>query len=85
MSRLYTPLLPLALLAAVVAASACSQGPRDPETRFIPPAPPLAAAAEPAAKPSPPPSGAVAAAPSKVDEDAPSAEDVKEFQRKVMK
>jgi hypothetical protein len=82
MSRLYTPLLPLALLAAIVAASACSRNAHEAETRLIPPAAPLAAAAEPAATPSP--SGAIAAAPAKGDE-KPSAEDVKEFNRKVMK
>ena len=85
MSRLYTPLLPVALLAGIVAASACSQEPRDPETRFIPPAAPLAAAAEPAPKPAPPPAGVVAAAQPKPDDDAPSADDVKEFSRTVPK
>ncbi len=81
MSRLYTPLLPVALLAAIVAASACSRNSHEPETRLIPPAAPLAAAAEPAPTS---PAGAVAAAPSK-DDDKPSAEDVKEFNRKVPK
>jgi hypothetical protein len=85
MSRLYTPLLPLALLAGIVAASACSQAPRDPETRFIPPAAPLAAATAPAEKPAPPPGGAAAAVQPKADDDAPSADDVKEFSRKVPK
>jgi hypothetical protein len=85
MSRLYTPLLPLTLLAGIVAASACSQAPHDPETRFIPPAAPLAAATPAAAIPAPPHSDTVAAAQPKADDDAPSAEDVKEFSRKVPK
>jgi hypothetical protein len=77
MPRLYLPLLPVTLLAAIAAASACSK-PREPETRLIPPALPLAVAQEPA-KP------VVAAAPASAPEPEPSAEDVKEFQRKVLK
>jgi hypothetical protein len=77
MPRLYLPLLPVTLLAAIAAASACSK-PREPETRLIPPALPLAVAQAPA-KP------VVAAAPAPEPEPAPSAEDVKEFQRKVLK
>ncbi|HSD18539.1 MAG TPA: hypothetical protein VLC54_00750 [Anaeromyxobacter sp.] len=77
MPRLYLPLLPVTLLAAIAAASACSK-PREPETRLIPPALPLAVAQEPA-KP------VVAVAPAPEPEPAPSAEDVKEFQRKVLK
>jgi hypothetical protein len=77
MPRLYLPLLPVTLLAAIAAASACSK-PRELETRLIPPALPLAVAQEPA-KP------VVAAAPAPEPEPAPSAEDVKEFQRKVLK
>ncbi len=80
MSRLYTPLVPVALLAAILAASACSRKPREPETRLIPPAAPLAVPTEAAA----PPRQAVAAAPAKGDE-APSADDVKEFNRRVPK
>jgi hypothetical protein len=83
MSRPYTSLLLVALLAGIVAASACSRQPREPESRFIPPAAPLAAA-DPAAKP-PPPAGAVAAAQPAPEPDAPSADDVKEFNRKVPK
>jgi hypothetical protein len=82
MSRLYTPLLPIALLAAIVAASACSRSSHEPETRFIPPAAPIAAAADPAKAPQP--GGAIAAATATKDE-APSADDVKEFNRKVLK
>jgi hypothetical protein len=85
MSRLYTPLLTLTLLAGIVAASACSQAPRDPETRFIPPAAPLADATPPAAIPAPAQGDAVAAAHPKADDDTPSADDVKEFSRKVPK
>jgi hypothetical protein len=81
MSRLHTPLIPLVLLAGIVAASACSEprGAEEAPTRLIPPAIPLAHAAEPAA----PPSGAVAVV-APVN-DAPSPEDVKEFQRGVGK
>lgn len=77
MPRLYLPLLTVTLLAAIAAASACSK-PREPETRLIPPALPLAVAQEPAQP-------VVATAPSREPEPAPSAEDVKEFQRKVLK
>jgi hypothetical protein len=75
----YLPLLPVTLLAAIAASSACSK-PREAETRLIPPALPLAAAQEPAPGPERP---LVAAAPE--PEPAPSAEDVKEFDRKVLK
>ncbi len=79
MPRLYLPLVPVTLLAAIAAASACSK-PREPETRLIPPAIPLAAAQEPA-KP------VVAAAPAKEPDPsaAPTADDLREFNRKVPK
>jgi hypothetical protein len=82
MPRIYLPLVPVALAAAIAAASACSE-PRgvEGETRVIPPAAPLALAAEPApAKPEVLAAAAPAAAP-----EAPSAEDVREFERKVAK
>ncbi|WP_041448225.1 hypothetical protein [Anaeromyxobacter sp. Fw109-5] len=77
MPRLYLPLVPVTLAAAIAAASACSS-PREPDTRLIPPALPLAAAQEPA-KP------LVAAAPAPETDPAPSAEEVKEFERAVPK
>lgn len=77
----YLPLLPVTLFAAIAAASACSK-PREAETRLIPPAIPLAAAQEPAPGPEKP---LVAAAPAREPEPLPSAEDVKEFERKVLK
>lgn len=87
MNRVYLPLLPLPVLAAIVAASACSR-PRTEETpHVIPPA--MALEATPAA--APPPTGAVVAgasaapATASAEEDRPTAEDVKEFGRKVSK
>jgi hypothetical protein len=83
MPRPYLPLFPIVIAAAIAAASACSK-PRgvEPETRLIPVAAPLAAAAETAA---PPTDERLAAAEPKDDPAAPSAEDVKEFERKVAK
>jgi hypothetical protein len=82
MPRIYLPLVPVALAAAIAAASACSE-PRgaEGETRVIPPATPLAAAAEP---PPARPEVLAAAAPAASSE-APSADDLKEFERKVAK
>lgn len=77
----YLPLVPVTLLAAIAAASACSK-PREAETRLIPPALPLAVAQERAPDAQKP---VVAAAPAPEAEPAPSAEDVKEFERKVLK
>lgn len=83
MPRIYLPLLPLPVLAALVVASACSK-PRSAETTHIipPPAPyvlPASATPEPV----------LAAAPadkraSPADE-APTPDDVKEFDRPVLK
>lgn len=78
--RVHLPLLPLPILAAVVAFSACSK-PKDaePATRLIPPAivaPPAVAA------PAPPPAPAPRATPA---EDPPSAEELAAFERPVPK
>lgn len=87
MLRIHLPLLPLPVLAVIVAFSACSR-PRseEPAAHVIPPAAPYepAAAAEP--KPAEPTGAkpAVAAAGAEA-EAAPSAQDVKEFERPVLK
>jgi hypothetical protein len=85
MTRLYLPLLPVALAAAIAAASACKE-PRgvEPQTRFIPPAAPLAT---PASLPAPETSHATKAEPLAVAEPAetPSAADLQEFGRAVPK
>ena len=74
--RVHLPLLPLPILAAIVAFSACSSPPADrPATQVIPPAVGLAAAA-----PAPLP---VPAAPT--GDDAPSDEELHAFQRPVPK
>lgn len=76
MLRVHLPLLPLPILAAIVAFSACSSPPADaPATHLIPPAVALAPAA-PAPLPAP-------AAPA--GDDAPSEEEVRAFQRPVPK
>ena len=77
MRSVYLPLLPLPVLAAVVAFAACSSKPGDePTTRIVPPAVALA----PAVSPRP----AVAPAPP-TGEDAPSEQELQEFQRPVRK
>ena len=77
MPRLYLPLLPLPVLAALVAISACSKARTEEATHVIPPAAPyVAAAAE--VKPPPPPAAPVV-------EEKPSEADVKEFERAVRK
>jgi hypothetical protein len=83
MPRLYLPLLPLPVLAVLVAASACSK-PRSEETTHLipPPAPYVLPAAV-----TPP---ALAAAPAETtaapkDDGAPSADEVKAFERPVLK
>lgn len=76
MPRVYLPLLPIPVLAAVVAFSACSSPPADqPATQLIPPAVALAAPA-PAPLPAP-------AAP--VGDDAPSPEELRAFRQPVAK
>jgi hypothetical protein len=79
MNRTYLPLLPLSVLAAVVAASACSKARTEETTHVIPPAVTLAPLAEPKAPEAKP------VAPAGGEDDKPSAEDLKEFQRRVAK
>jgi len=79
MPRVYLPLLPLPALAVLVAVSACSK-PRSEEMSHVIPPPAfaaLAAEAKPAA-----PAAAPAAAPK---DEAPSAEEVKAFEKPVPK
>ena len=86
MNRVYLPLLPLPVLATIVAVSACSKaGNEEPSIHLIPPAVAMQAP-EPAAAPAPPteapaPKEAVAAK----TEEKPTPQDVKEFERKVRK
>ncbi len=84
MLRVHLPLLPLPVLAVVVAFSACSRPPSaEPAVHVIPPAAPYAAAVAAPAPAAPEGSKAtVAAAPADA---APSAEDIKEFERPVLK
>lgn len=82
MPRTYLPLLPLPVLAAVVAFSACGSG-GEPSTRVIPAAVALAPAPPPAAPPAAP---AVTPAPRPpTGDDAPSAEELRAFARPVPK
>jgi hypothetical protein len=84
MNRVYLPLLPLPVLAVIVAVSACSEPRPGEATRVIPPAEKLLLA--PAQAQTPPavaPPAAVASAPA--PEEKPSAEDLKEFHRAVRK
>jgi hypothetical protein len=84
MPRVYLPLLPLPLLAVLVAASACSK-PRSEEVSHVIP-PPSFAALAPAATGAPPAPPAAAPAPEAAPQDeAPSAEEVKAFERPVRK
>ena len=78
MPRVYLPLLPLPALAVLVAISACNQ-PRSQEVSHVipPPAEALAAAATPAAPIAAAPAAPAAAA----KEEAPSAEEVKAFEK----
>jgi hypothetical protein len=78
MPRVYLPLLPLPVLAFVVAFSACSRPRTDePATHVIPQAVALAPSPAPA---SPPP-----AAPAPSGDDAPSEEEVRAFEAPVAK
>jgi hypothetical protein len=81
MPRVYLPLLPLPALAILVAFSACAK-PRSEEVSHVIPPPTFAAlAAEP--KPSAP---AAAPAPAEAaKEEAPSADEVRAFEKKVRK
>ena len=80
MPRVYLPLLPLPVLAVIVAFSACSKARTEEATHVIPPAAPYAAAAT-EVKPTPPAPAPTASAAS----DAPSEAEVKEFERPVRK
>jgi hypothetical protein len=78
MNRVHLPLLPLPVLAVIVAVSACSKARTEETTQLIPPAvtaPAIEAKA-------PEPKLAVA---SRTDDDKPTAQDVKEFERRVRK
>jgi hypothetical protein len=74
--RLFLPLLPLPVLAALFALSCTRTRSEEPATHVIPPP---AAYSEPAAR------NAAAAPPRTGVEEAPTAEDVKEFLRPVAK
>ena len=81
MPRLYLPLLPLPVLAALVAASACSKTRSEETTHLIPPPAPYV-------EPAPAAPAALAAASQKASlaaDEAPTAEDVKAFERPVLK
>jgi hypothetical protein len=79
MNRVYLPLFPLPVLALIVAFSACSKARTEETTHVIPPA---VAAAPPEEAKVPAPPVAIAA---RGADDKPTAEDVKEFERKVSK
>jgi len=79
MNRVYIPLLPLPVLALIVAFSACSKARTEEVPHVIPPAETLLAPV-PGTKP---PAPQVAAA--SAEADRPTAEDVKEFERPVAK
>lgn len=93
MNRSYLPILPLSVLAVLVAASACSKPRTEETTHLIPPAVSILAPAA-QAQTLAPPTQAQAPAPEIVaargdgkvaDEDEPSAEEVSEFERPVRK
>jgi hypothetical protein len=78
MPRVYLPLLPIPVLAALVAFSACTSHRSDePANRLIPPAVAVA--------PAPPASAATPAPTAPTAENAPSAEELHEFRRPVAK
>lgn len=80
MNRVYLPLLPLPVLAVLVAVSACSKARTEETTHVIPPAVTLLAPPAEAKTPAPQPTVAASE-----KDDEPTAEDVKEFQRPVRK
>lgn len=82
MDRVYLPLLPLPILAVLVAVSACSKPRSEETTHVIPPAVTLLALPAEAKPPGTPPEVVVAPP---AEDTAPTPEDVKEFSRKVMK
>jgi hypothetical protein len=78
MPRVYLPLLPNPVLAALVAFSACSSSrTEEPANRLIPPAVAVA--------PAPPAPAATPAPTAPTGENAPTAEELHEFQRPVAK
>jgi hypothetical protein len=80
MNRVYLPLLPLPVLAVIVAVSACSRTKTEATTHVIPPAEALVA--PPVQARTPPPPSAIAA---RTEDEKPTAQDVKEFERPVRK
>ncbi len=80
MPRVYLPLLPLPVLAVLVAISACAKAKSEEVSHVIPP-PALAAFAT-TEKPAAP---VAAPAPAATKDEAPSAEEVKEFEKPVRK
>lgn len=82
MPRVYLPLLPLPALALVVAVAACTRSSSEETTRIIPPPAPYVAPVAEAQRPAP---EAATVARSSAAEQAPSEEDVKEFERGVGK
>ncbi len=81
MPRVYLPLLPLPALAVLVAISACTKTKSEEVSHVIPP--PALAALSTAEKPAAP--AVAAAAPAASKEDAPSADEVKAFEKPVRK
>jgi hypothetical protein len=81
--RRHLLLLPLPLLAVLVAISACSKPRSDDTTHLIPPAAPYVVAAADPRPPAPVAPGLGVRTPE--DEDLPSAAEVKEFERSVGK
>jgi hypothetical protein len=79
MPRVYLPLLPLPALAVLVAVSACHRPRSDEVSHVIPPP------AETVAEAKPPAPAAAAPAAERAKDDAPSAEEVKAFERPVPK
>ncbi len=84
MPRVYLPLLPLPALAVLVAISAC-QKPRSEEVSHLIPPATLAALAPEATPQAPGPVAAAAPSGDAPKDDAPSAEEVKAFEKPVRK
>ncbi len=78
MNRVYLPLLPLPVLAVLVAVSACSKARTEETPHVIPPAITLAPAVR-----APAPSPQIVAG--RAEDERPTAEEVKEFERPVRK
>ncbi len=85
MNRIYLPLLPLPVLAVLVAVSACSKPRTEETTHLIPPAVSVLAPAAQAQALAPPAQQIVASRADTGHDDKPSAEEVKEFERPVRK